>query len=85
MYKMVFFFRICIQLYKSKDYVINLLNCLKGSCALTNKTIESLGVVMLPISMDIWNELMDYEKIPYIMRELKSKTESDSIRTNLVH
>lgn len=35
--------------------------------------------------MDIWNELMDYEKIPYIMRELKSKTESDSIRTNLVH
>jgi len=42
---------------------------------LTNKTIEALGLVVLPISLDVWDGLIDYEKIPYIMRELKSKAD----------
>lgn len=36
--------------------------------------IENLGIEVLPISMKVWDELMNHEKIPYIMRELKSKT-----------
>lgn len=58
-------------MYRPNNYVINL-NTLKGPFVLTNKTIEALGVKLLPISMDVWDSLMDYEKIPYIMRELKS-------------
>lgn len=46
---------------------------------LTNKTIEALGVAVLPISMDVWDGLIDYEKIPYIMRELKSKADLNLI------
>lgn len=42
---------------------------------LTNKTIEALGLVVLSISLDVWDGLIDYEKIPYIMRELKSKAD----------
>ncbi|XP_022174077.1 uncharacterized protein LOC111036376 [Myzus persicae] len=67
-----------ILLYKPNSYVINL-NCLRGPYMLTNKTIEALGVAVLPISMDVWDGLIDYEKIPYIMRELKSKADLNLI------
>lgn len=51
-----------------------------------NKSIEALGVVSLPISIDVWNGLLDYEKIPYIMRELKSKSDSNlKTENNIVH
>lgn len=46
---------------------------------LTNKTIETLGIAVLPISMDVWDGLIDYEKIPYIMRELKTKADLNLI------
>lgn len=49
-----------------------------------NKSIEALGVVSLPISIDVWDGLIDYEKIPYIMRELKSKS-GLIIDTDIVH
>lgn len=42
---------------------------------LTNKTIEAMGTVLLPISLEVWDKLLDYEKIPFIMRELKSKAD----------
>lgn len=82
-----FFFlsRIGIMANKPNCYVINL-NTLKGSSALTNKTIETLGVVLLSINMDVWNELLDYEKIPYIMRELKSIVDLNfKKKTNVFH
>lgn len=58
---------------------------LRGPRILMNKTIEALGVVVLPISLDVWNGLIDYEKIPYIMRELKSKAAPNFIENNFVH
>lgn len=44
-----------------------------------NKTIQHLGVTVFPISMKVWDKLMDYEKIPFIMRELKSKVNLELI------
>ncbi|XP_025191061.1 uncharacterized protein LOC112591452 [Melanaphis sacchari] len=67
-------FAIAILLYKPNSYVINL-NCLRGPHMLTIKTIEALGLIVLPVSLDVWDGLIDYEKIPYIMRELKSKAD----------
>lgn len=78
---MFLFFRIGILLNPPNRHVINL-NCLRGPFVLTNSSIEALGVVLLPISMDVWDALLDYEKIPYIMRELKSKTDLDSVTKN---
>lgn len=53
---------------------------------MTNKTIEALGIVLLPVSMDVWDGLLDYEKIPYIMRELKSIVDLNLIKeTNVFH
>lgn len=53
---------------------------------LLNKTIEALGAVVLPISIDVWDGLIDYEKIPYIMRELKSKADLNIMtEENTVH
>lgn len=79
------FFRIGILFYKPSSYVINL-NTLRGTNALTNKSLEALGIVLLPLSMDVWDGLFDYEKIPYIMRELKSITELNLIKeTNVFH
>lgn len=73
------YFRIAIMLYKPNSYVINL-NCLRGPYVMTNKTIEALGVIPLPISMNVWDGLFEYEKIPYLMRELKAKTDPNLIK-----
>jgi len=50
-----------------------------------NKTIEALDVKVLSISMDVWDGLMDYEKIPYIMRELQSKADLNLVSEINLH
>lgn len=84
----MFIFLLCsvgIVVHKPNSYVINL-NCLRGTYALTNKTIEAMGTVLLPISLEVWEGLLGYEKIPYIMRELKSKTNINLLTdTNVLH
>jgi len=77
-------FRVGILLYKPNNYVINL-NTLRGPFALTNKTIEALDVKLLCVSMDVWESLMDYEKIPYIMRELKSTADLNLVSEMNLH
>lgn len=71
-------------MFKPNNYVINL-NTLRGPFALMNKTIEALDVKVLSISMDVWDGLMDYEKIPYIMRELQSKADLNLVSEINLH
>ncbi|XP_050527308.1 uncharacterized protein LOC126897620 [Daktulosphaira vitifoliae] len=73
---------ICIMFCKSTNYSINL-ERLKGPNAMMIRTIESMGLPVLGISKRIWDSLIDYEKIPYIMRELKSKTELNEKKENI--
>ncbi|VVC33957.1 Hypothetical protein CINCED_3A003898 [Cinara cedri] len=73
-----------IMVNKPNNYVINL-NCLRGTFMLTNKMIEATGLVLLQISLEVWDGLLDYEKIPYIMRELKSKTDINVLTDKNIH
>lgn len=85
MFIFFFFCSIGVVVYKPNSYVINL-NCLRGTCVLTNKTIEAMGTVLIPISLEIWDGLLGYEKIPYIMRELKSKADINLLTdTDVLH
>lgn len=73
------------MLHKPNSYVINL-NTLRGTHVITNKTLEALGVLPLHISMDLWNGLLEYEKIPYLMREIKTKADANLIeKKNSTH
>lgn len=83
----IFFFCLCrigIMVYNPNNYVINL-NCLRGTFMLTNKMIEATGIVLLPMSLEVWDGLLDYEKIPYIMRELKSKADINLITDKKIY
>ncbi|XP_050439340.1 uncharacterized protein LOC126844902 isoform X2 [Adelges cooleyi] len=64
---------LCVLLNRPTNFVSNI-ERLKGPNALRMKTIEALGVTVVPVSEIYWNSLIGYEKIPYIMQELKSKS-----------
>lgn len=38
-------------------------------------TLEAKGYAVVPISTMLWKSLPDFEKLPYIMEAIKSKTE----------
>jgi len=59
---------------------------IKGSTQLLLKNLEQKGYIPVPINLKIWNALQDYEKIPYIMQEIKTRanfnSEVENVMTN---
>lgn len=49
--------------------------------ALTAKTLstleETLNCSVIPVNLDSWLDLNDFEKIPYLMQKIKEKLELD--------
>ncbi|XP_033608909.1 uncharacterized protein LOC111868360 isoform X2 [Cryptotermes secundus] len=63
-------------------------NCqrLRPVPSLTVHTLEALGYSVVPVSLQHWMNLPDYEKIPYLMQNIKMKCESvDSNEASIVH
>ncbi|KAF5308173.1 hypothetical protein FQR65_LT06353 [Abscondita terminalis] len=60
----------------SSNYTLNSKR-LKQTTALMLKTLECKGYSIIPICLDVWNSLADFEKVPYLMQEIKIKTEND--------
>ncbi|XP_046593812.1 uncharacterized protein LOC107224312 [Neodiprion lecontei] len=57
---------------------------LKGPWSLMLKTLEKhTGHAVIPISSLMWNDLMDYEKIPYLMQAIRLKCDKVSTSTNV--
>jgi len=64
------------------------INCqrLRSVPSLTLRTLEALGHYVVPVSLQQWVNLPDYEKIPYLMQNIKIKCESfDSNEASIVH
>lgn len=54
--------------------------------SLTLKTLETLGYTVVPVSLQLWTSLPDYEKIPYLMQNIKMKCESlDDDEARIIH
>ncbi|KAJ9598021.1 hypothetical protein L9F63_026874 [Diploptera punctata] len=53
-------------------------NCkrLRAIPSLTLKTLESMGYIVVPVSLQLWTLLPEYEKIPYLMQNIKIRCES---------
>jgi hypothetical protein len=50
------------------------------------RTLEALGHSVVPVSVQHWMTLPDYEKIPYLMQDIKMKCESvDSNEASIIH
>ncbi|KAF5303619.1 hypothetical protein FQA39_LY09866 [Lamprigera yunnana] len=56
------------------QYTINTKQ-LRGSTAFTLKTLEHKGYSIVPISLETWTSLPDFERIPYLMQAIKLKME----------
>lgn len=55
------------------SYFTSNLGTLKGSFALQLRTLEKLGVTVVPVDLGLWTNLPDREKIPFLQREIKSR------------
>nr|CAD7401538.1 unnamed protein product [Timema poppensis] len=55
-------------------------NChrLRGHFVLVGKTLEALGYVVVHISLELWEKLLDHEKIPYLMQNIKLSSDSQN-------
>lgn len=74
---MLYLFCCCSVLVLALPHFHYTVNCrrMKGTTALMIKILETKGYTVVPICLDEWNDLPDFEKIPYVMRTIKSKTE----------
>lgn len=54
-------------------YTIN--QQLLGATTLMLKTLDVKGYSVVSINVTVWKSLQDFEKIPYLMEAIKSKTE----------
>ncbi|KAK4885237.1 hypothetical protein RN001_001508 [Aquatica leii] len=60
----------------SSNYTINTKR-LKQTTAFTIKTLEAKGHSVIPVCLDIWNSLADFEKVPYLMQAIRLKIENE--------
>lgn len=56
-----------------KSYMNSNLGTIKGAFDLQLRTLEKLNLVVVPIDLELWSNLPDREKIPFLQREIKSK------------
>ena len=64
--------RILFKVFQRKDYVING-DRLRGVHELDLRTLDKAGYQVIPIHLERWQELLDYEKIPYLMKQIREK------------
>ena len=59
-------------MYSRSAYVANG-DALKGSYMLELRTLERLGYSVVAINIEKWTKLSEYERIPYLMQQIRSK------------
>ncbi|XP_047115538.1 uncharacterized protein LOC124795518 isoform X1 [Schistocerca piceifrons] len=62
------------------------LNCkrLRGHFDMMCKGLEAMGYAVVPVSLSLWSDIPDYEKIPYLMQNIKSKCDMTNSEIKLV-
>ncbi|XP_049784968.1 uncharacterized protein LOC126187753 isoform X3 [Schistocerca cancellata] len=62
------------------------LNCkrLRGHFDMMCKGLEAMGYAVVPVSLSLWSDIPDYEKIPYLMQNIKSKCDMTNSEVKLV-
>ena len=61
-----------IKVFKPSAYVANG-DRLRGVYALDLRTLESAGYDVVTINLEKWESLLDYEKIPFLMQQVRLK------------
>lgn len=78
-------FRILVLCMPASSYAVNCQR-LRSVPSLTLRTLEAMGYSVVPVSLQLWLNLPDYEKIPYLMQSIKIKCEPlDSNEASVVH
>lgn len=61
-----------IKIFRSNAYVING-DRLRGIYDLELRTLERTGYDIVPVNLGKWEALQDYEKIPFLMQQVRLK------------
>ncbi|KAJ4447957.1 hypothetical protein ANN_09967 [Periplaneta americana] len=76
---------ILILCMPASSYAVNCQR-LRTVSLLTIRTLETLGYSVVPVNLQQWINLPDYEKIPYLMQNIKMKCDTmESSEANIVH
>ncbi|XP_065079735.1 uncharacterized protein LOC135702625 [Ochlerotatus camptorhynchus] len=65
--------RVIVVLCLPKSYYAVNINRLRGRFAMHIRTIEALGVSVVPIPYQMWSNLPEAERLPFLERELRAK------------
>lgn len=63
---------VLIKIFSSTDYVSNG-DRLRGVFELELRTLERAGYDVVSINLGIWESLQDFEKIPFLMQQVRLK------------
>ncbi|XP_062554747.1 uncharacterized protein LOC134219875 [Armigeres subalbatus] len=68
--------QVAVVLCLPKSYYAMNINRLRGRFAMHIRTVEALGVSVVPISYHIWTNLPEAERLPFLEREIRTKINS---------
>lgn len=72
----IYCFRVAILSLRHFAYTLNN-RLLRSSTNLAIKALESSGCHVVPVCLEVWENLPDFEKIPYLMQAIKERTDND--------
>lgn len=71
--------RVIVLGLASHHYSLNKVG-IRGSTTIAIRTLEAMGHTVVPISLDKWKALADFEKLPYLMQTIKGKLRDDIVK-----
>lgn len=79
--------RVVVVLCLPRSYYTLNVNRLRGRFAMQLRTVEALGVSVVPIPYHIWSNLPEAERIPFLEREVRAKLKavSNEVRNDLIN
>lgn len=73
--------QIAAVMYLPPSFYCMNVDVLKGSMLQNLNSISALGITVIPISSTRWENLLEHERIPYLMREINEKCDFDCTET----
>lgn len=68
----IFFSSVVVMCLPKSYYALNI-NRLRGRFAMYIRTIEALGVAVVPVPYQMWSNLPEAERLPFLEREVRAK------------
>lgn len=60
-------------------------NLLRGRSDFRLRMLKQMGILPLPIQLEVWDKLIDREKIPYLMKAIRNLEKDEAAKSRLTY